>query len=148
MREEVAIMARFDIGEFFVGRDRDWQNHDAAALAAGHSMEGEVLSPLFGTIRGHDAIFRSYIEFYKIFPDAGYVTEHLLINGDRAAQFTMMTGTQKGEFCGFPPDGRKFQFRLSSLFFFAEGKIDREIRIYDFTGMLVQLGVLKAKPSF
>jgi predicted ester cyclase len=60
----------------------------------------------------------------------------------------MMSGTQKGEFFGFPPDGRKFQFRLASLFFFSDGKIDREIRIYDFTGMLMQLGVLKAKPSF
>jgi hypothetical protein len=38
--------------------------------------------------------------------------------------------------------------RGSFLFFFADGRIKREIRIYDFTGILVQLGVLKAKPAF
>lgn len=141
-------MTHFDIEEFFSRRNRDWQKHDADALAAGHSVEGEITSPLWGDIRGYDAILRSYIEFYKIFPDARYETEHLLINGDSAAQFTMMSGTQRGEFCGFPPDGRKFHFRLASLFFFSGGRIDREIRIYDFTGMLIQLGVLKARPSF
>lgn len=141
-------MAHFDIDEFFARRDKDWQIHAADALAAGHSAEGEIVSPLFGNIRGYDAIYKSYIEFYQIFPDVRYETEHLLINGERAAQFIVMSGTQKGEFCGFPPDGRKFQFRLASLFFFSGGKIDREIRIYDFTGMLMQLGVLKAKPSF
>jgi len=34
------------------------------------------------------------------------------------------------------------------LFFFADGNIEREVRLYDFTGILVQLGVLKAKPAF
>jgi hypothetical protein len=38
--------------------------------------------------------------------------------------------------------------RCSFLFFLADGKIAREIRIYDFTGILVQLGVLRAKPAF
>ena len=141
-------MAHFNIAGFFAHIDRDWQNHDADALVAGHSIEGEIVSPLFGNIKGYDAIYRSYIEFYKIFPDARYETEHLLINGDRAAQFILMSGTQKGEFCGFVADGREFQFRLASLFFFFDGKINKEIRTYDFTGMLMQLGVLKAKPSF
>ena len=141
-------MTHFEIEEFFSRRNRDWQKHAADALAAGHSVEGEIVSPLWGNIQGSDAILRSYIEFYKIFPDARYETEHLLINGDSAAQFIMMSGTQRGEFCGFPPDGRKFQFRLASLFFFSGGRIAREIRIYDFTGMLIQLGALKARPSF
>jgi predicted ester cyclase len=141
-------MAHFDINEFFARRDKDWQNHDEDALAAGHSEEGEIVSPLFGTIRGYSAIQESYIEFYKIFPDAKYETEHLLIDGERAAQFIMMSGTQEKEFCGFPPARKTFQFRLASLFFFSNGKIDREIRIYDFTGMLMQLGALKAKPTY
>jgi hypothetical protein len=34
------------------------------------------------------------------------------------------------------------------LFIFADGKIAREIRVYDFAGLLLQLGVLKAKPAF
>jgi predicted ester cyclase len=141
-------MTQKEISDFFAQRDRDWQNHDADRLAAGHSKDGEVISPLFGNIRGYNAIRKSYIEFYGTFPDAKYDAESLLIDGDRAAQFLKMTGTQKREFCGFPPDGKKFRFQLACLYFFSDGKISREIRIYDFTGMLVQLGVLKANPAF
>jgi hypothetical protein len=47
MKKEVPIMARFDIAEFFALRDRDWQGHDAEALTAGHSVAGEIVSPLF-----------------------------------------------------------------------------------------------------
>jgi hypothetical protein len=38
---------------------------------------------------------------------------------------------------------------LPAVFFyqFENGKIVRERRIYDFTGLLVQIGVLKAKPA-
>lgn len=141
-------MTQAEISEFFVRRDKDWQNHDADALAAGHAADGEIISPLFGDISGHSAIHKSYIDFYKIFPDAEYETEYLLINGDRAAQFIRMTGTQEQDFCGYPPKGKQFQFRLASLFIFSDGKIEREVRIYDFTGMLMQLGALKAKPDF
>ena len=33
------------------------------------------------------------------------------------------------------------------LFEFQDGRIVRERRIYDFTGLLVQIGVLSAKPT-
>jgi predicted ester cyclase len=145
---EVGIMTHGDIENFFTLRDKNWQDHDSDALADGHAKDGEILSPLFGSIRGYSAIHKSYADFYNIFPDAKYETEDLLIDGDRAAQFVKMTGTQEGNFCGFPPGGKQFQFHLASLFFFSEGKIHREIRIYDFTGMLVQIGAFKAKPSF
>jgi hypothetical protein len=38
---------------------------------------------------------------------------------------------------------------MSAVFFYElkHGRIVRERRIYDFTGMLVQIGILKAKPA-
>jgi predicted ester cyclase len=77
-----------------------------------------------------------------------YFTEHLLIDGNKVAQFTEMTGTQNGEFCGLPPTGKRFRMRCAFLFPFADDKIAHEFRIYDFTGILEQLGVLKPKPAF
>jgi hypothetical protein len=38
--------------------------------------------------------------------------------------------------------------RCAFLFSFEDDRIAYEFRIYDFTGILVQLGVLKAKPAF
>ena len=77
-----------------------------------------------------------------------YVTENLLIDGNKVVQSITMTGTQRGDFCGFPPTGKGFQMRCAFLFSFEDDRIAYEFRIYDFTGILVQLGVLKAKPAF
>jgi steroid delta-isomerase-like uncharacterized protein len=141
-------MTRQELLEFFARRDEAWQRHDTAALAANHTEKGEVDSPFFGKVKGRSAIQNAYGQWFFSFPDAEYVTEHLLIDGDNVAQFIEMSGTQEGDFCGLPPTGKRFEMHCSFLFSFAEGKIAHEIRIYDFTGILLKLGVLKAKPGF
>jgi steroid delta-isomerase-like uncharacterized protein len=136
------------MSEFFARRDEAWQRHDSATLAADHTEDGEVDSPFFGKITGHSAIQMTYTEWFFSFPDAEYFTEHLLIDGNKAVQLIKMSGTQKGDFCGLPPTGKRFEMRLADFFFFADDRIAQEIRIYDFTGILLQLAVLKAKPAF
>jgi steroid delta-isomerase-like uncharacterized protein len=141
-------MTREEIIEFFARRDAAWQRHDSVALAADHTENGEVDSPLWGKVKGQSAIQNTNIDFFSSFPDAQYFTENLLIDGNKVAQFITMTGTQRGDFCGFPPTGKRFQMRCAFLFSFENDRIAHEFRIYDFTGILVQLGVLKAKPAF
>ncbi len=141
-------MTRQEIAEFFAKRDAAWQRHDSAILVADHAENGGVDSPLRGKVQGHQAILYTYTDFFDSFPDAQYFTESLLIDGNKVAQFVKMTGTQKGDFCGLPPSGKRFQMNCAFLFYFDENKIAHEFRIYDFTGILVQLGVLKAKPAF
>jgi predicted ester cyclase len=141
-------MTRSEILEFFEKRNKAWQEHNAHALAESHAREGEVESPLFGNLKGQNAILKSYIELLSIFPDMEFYSEYLLIDGDSVAQFLKMTGTQQCEFCGLPASGKRMQFRGSSLCLMDNDKIAREIRTYDFTGFLLQLGVLKAKPAF
>ncbi len=48
---------------------------------------------------------------------------------------------------GLSPTGKHFQFPLVLIFTFENGLIVHERRIYDFTGLLTQVGVLKAKPA-
>ncbi len=141
-------MTRKEIAEFFSRRDAAWQRHDFAALAADHAENGEVDSPLRGKVQGHAAILNSYSDFFTSFPDAQYLTENMLIDRNKVVQSTKMTGTQKGYFCGLPPSGKRFQIRCVSLFSFAGDRIAYELRIYDITGILVQLGILKIKPAF
>ena len=140
-------MTQTEILEFFAKRDDAWQRHDSMTLAAGHAEDGEVDSPFFGIVKGRSAIENTYRQWFLSFPDAEYRTEHLLISGDRAAQFTRMSGTQKGDFCGLSPTGKRFEMRCAFLFFIADGQIVNEIRTYDFIRVLLQLGVLKAKPA-
>ena len=141
-------MTREEILSFFARRDEAWQRHDAVALAADHDEDGAVDSPLGGEVKGRGAILNIYRQWFLSFPDAKYFTEHLLIDGNKAVQFIAMSGTQKGDFCGLPPTGKRFEMRCAFMFSFADDKIAHEIRIYDFTGILVRLGVLTAKPAF
>ena len=141
-------MTRKEIREFFARRDEVWQRHDFAALVTDHAEDGEVNSPFSGQLKGHGAIEKVYRDWFTSFPDAAYKTLHLVIDGKNVAQFVKMTGTQKGDFCGLAASGRRFEVRCVFLFTFANGKIAHEVRVYDLTGVFVQLGVLKAKPSF
>jgi hypothetical protein len=47
---------------------------------------------------------------------------------------------------GLAPAGRSFDIPIVSLYEMKDRLIAHERRIYDFTGMLVQVGALKAKP--
>jgi len=141
-------MTREEISEFFAKRDEAWQRHDFTALAADHTENGGVDSPIWGSVKGRSAIQNIYIQWFYSFPDAEYSTERLLIDGNQAVQFVKMVGTQKADFCGLPPTDKRFEAHCAFLFTFADNKIAHEIRIYDFTAILLQLGVLKAKPAF
>ena len=44
------------------------------------------------------------------------------------------------------PTGRAFDIPCILLFDYENGLIARERRIYDFTGLAVQVGAIKAKP--
>jgi predicted ester cyclase len=65
----------------------------------------------------------------------------------RAVAVAQVTGTHAGTIMGLPPSGRSFRFDVALVFVLEDGCISRERRIYDFTGFLVQIGVLKAKPA-
>ena len=141
-------MARKEIEKVFARRDESWRRHDVEALAADHAEDGVVESPLAGNVKGQRAIQNIYREWFSSFPDVELHTEHLLIDGNQAVQFGRMVGIHEGEFCGLAPTGKRFEVQCAFLFIIEHGGISREIRIYDFTGMLLQIGVLKAKPSF
>jgi len=141
-------MTRAEISEFFSRREEAWRRHDYVTLTENHTEDGEVESPVGGHVRGREAIQNIYMGWFSSFPDAECFTEHLLIDGNKAVQFQRMVGTQKGDFCGLPPTGKRFEIHCAFLFIFSEGKIAHEIRVYDFTAMLLQLGVIKAKPAF
>ena len=51
------------------------------------------------------------------------------------------------EFFGLPGTNRRIDFRGSRLMQMNGELIVHERRIYDFTGLLVQMGVLRAKPA-
>ena len=121
--------------------------HDAAALAATHAENGSVASPIGGVLEGRAEIERVYRTVFSAFPDIVPEQDDLLIDGDRVVLILRFSGTHAGDFMGLPATGRQVEFQIAYLMSVADGFVVDERRIYDFTGLLVQVGVLKAKPS-
>jgi predicted ester cyclase len=140
-------MTREETLAFFKRREVSWQRRDAVALAADHAPDGVVVSPTGGVLEGRAEIERIYRLWFTAFPDLVLTTEDLLIDGDRAALLCRVTGTHAGEFFGTAPTGRHIEVSGAFIYQLAGGLITHERRILDFTGLLVQVGVLRAKPA-
>jgi uncharacterized protein (TIGR02246 family) len=140
-------MTRDEIAALFTRREAAWRARDAAALAADHAPQGSVVSPTGGVLEGRPDIERIYRVWFTAFPDLICSTEDLLIDGDRAALLARLSGRHTGEFFGMPSTGRLIELSLVSIYRLEDGLIAHERRVLDFTGLLVQLGVLRAKPA-
>jgi hypothetical protein len=139
-------MARDEIVALFNRRQEAWDDLDAAALAADYADDVVIESPMAGVHRGRAAAEQALRTVFSAFVDLKITTENLIIDGNAVAQLMMSEGTHIGEFLGLAPTGKPFRLRVVLLHEIEDGKIVRERRIYDFTGLLMQIGVLKARP--
>lgn len=139
-------MTRDEIVALFDRRQQLYDNLDAAALAADYADDAVIESPSAGVHSGRKAAEQAFRAGFGAFLDMKTKTETLLIDGDRVAQVLAIEGTHIGEFMGMPPSGKPFRLAAVFVYELRDAKIARERRIYDFTGMLVQIGLLKAKP--
>lgn len=124
-----------------------WQRRNPTALARYHAADGVAESPMYQTRRGRAAIEEAYRAFFTSFPDATLAVETLVIDAPRMALFTTISATHVNEFFGLPGTNRHIEFRNARLFEFDGELIKRDLRIYDFTGILVKVGVLRALPA-
>lgn len=141
-------MTRAQIVELFDRWHRAASDRDIAAIVALYADTCIVESPLAGgAVTGRAANADILEAAYKGFPDFRLTVEEMMIDGDRVAQIGTLTGTDTGGFMGLPATGKSFRLPIVILYTVKESQIVHERRIYDFTGMLVQAGILKAKPA-
>jgi steroid delta-isomerase-like uncharacterized protein len=140
-------MTRDEIVAFFQRREDLYNDFDAAALAADYADDAVIESPIAGVHTGRLAAENALMAVFGAFLDRKMRTAGLLIDGDRVAQVFDIEGTHIGEFLGLPPTGKPFRHTAVFVYELRNRLIVRERRIYDFTGLLVQIGVMKAKPA-
>ena len=138
-------MTRSQIEALFARRQDDYDNLDAATLAGDYADDAVIESPISGR-HGRAEAQHNIEAVFRAFMDITLTTEALLIDGGHVAQVITLEGTNIGGLFGLPPTGKSFKIPAVFVFDLRGGKIARERRIYDFTGVLVQVGVLKAKP--
>lgn len=139
-------MTREDVERFLARRERAWFDRDPDALAADHAEDGVVESPTHGRLTTREAIRGVYATWFDAFPDLKFVRNDLIVEDDRAALFFTSTGTHMKPFATIPSSGRQMAIQGVFLMTFRDGLISHEKRYYDSTSLLVQIGVLKAKP--
>ncbi len=141
-------MTRDEITALFERRAEHWRRRDAAALAADHAPDCVVVSPTGGVLEGRDEIERIYRMWFTAFPDLTLSPADMLIDGPRAALVFSISGTHAGDFFGLHASGRHLEATCAFIYTLSDaGLIIHERRVLDFTGVLVQVGVLRAKPA-
>jgi predicted ester cyclase len=139
-------MTREQIVEVLRRRHEAWIARDLTALLATYAENAVVVSPFGGVLEGHDDIERTYRLWLSAFADVEYLREDPVVDGNRAVEIARMRGTHTGDFFGLAPTGRRVEVQMAGILTLENGLIREERRIYDFTGVLIQVGVLKAKP--
>ena len=141
-------MTREQIEALFARRQEAWNRLDPVGLVADYSEDCVVESPYAGRpLVGRVENEQSLRSFFDAFPDVKLRNEALLIDDPLVAQVFTTHGTDTGGFMTLKPTGRAFHMPCVFLYTLKNEQIVRERRIYDFTGLLVQVGVLKVKPT-
>jgi steroid delta-isomerase-like uncharacterized protein len=144
----MAVVARDELKAIVERFTETWQRRDPTGLAQHHAPDGVAESPMYATLRGRKAIEDAYRAFFTSFPDATIDVENIIVDPPYVVVFTTVTATHQNDFFGLPGTNRHVDFRMSRLMKMNDyGLIEHERRIYDFTGLLVQIGVLRAKPA-
>jgi predicted ester cyclase len=141
-------MTRDEVVRFLEERKKHWDALDGDALANQHAHDGTVNSPMFGKLSGREAIAHSYQRLFEAFPDFSFSPDEVIIDGDHVAQPFSANATHIGDFMGLA--GTKHRTRIQGvlLMHLADGLIQHERRVYDFSMLLMQVGVLKGKPGY
>jgi steroid delta-isomerase-like uncharacterized protein len=124
-----------------------WKRRDPVALAVPYSEGAVYESMVAGTIHGHAAIESLYRGWFSAFPDMEFEVQSQLIDRAQAAVFWAQRGRHVGDFCGLAGTGRSFVLHGVFLMTLQDGRITSMRSLYDFTGLLLQIGVLKTKPA-
>ena len=140
-------MTRDDVLAVLERRNDALARRDWATFREVYADDARAHSPLTGSSQGPDAIVQAIQVFFVAFPDIVVVDEPAIVDGDRAVIIGEVSGTHHGGILGLPPSGRAFRFLIAQAFVLRDQRIVEERRVYDFTGLLVQIGVLKAKPA-
>ena len=96
------------------------------------------------TLHGREE-FKQLVSLYlTAFPDARFIVEDEIAEGDRVASRYTFRGTHKGDLMGIAPTGKQVTVTGIIINRIANGKSEEGWLNFDALGMLQQLGVIPA----
>lgn len=127
-----------------------WGRSDATALGACYTDDCVVISPIFRTMKGRAQVEKSYGEIFNAFDPQIVRVEDLIIGSEVPARAVVIWNVHNvhiGEIFGMPASGKRIEQTIAYILTLRDGRIAKEVRLYDFTSLLMQVGVLRAKPA-
>ena len=79
------------------------------------------------------------------FPDLHVTIEDQIAEGDKVAVRTTFAGTQRGDFMGIPPTGRRVRYAVVDFFRIADGRVAEHWGLSDMAGLMQQLSTAAAQ---
>ena len=129
---------------------QSWERQDVAALTACYADDCVVVSPIFSTLTGKARVEKAFVDLFKAFQTHNITVVDEVIGNEEPPRAVMLWNIQSshiGEVFGMPASGKRIDRTMAIILTLKGGLITKETRIYDFTSMLIQLGVLKTKPA-
>ncbi|MDR7543239.1 MAG: ester cyclase [Armatimonadota bacterium] len=109
-------------------------------LLAPDFVEREALPP--GMPRSREGVKLLVAALRGAFPDFKATIDDIVAEGDNVVIRQTWTGTQRGEFMGVPPTGKRVSFGVSDILRIAGGKCVEHWGQMDGMGMMQQLGAI------
>jgi len=123
------------------------KSHDQAAVSDLYAADAVVESPTAGTLKGRSAIRKVDQAWFSAFPDLDVAVEDVIVEDNRVVVVARFSGSHAERFLGMEPTGKHFEFPMVLIHTIDDGQISHERRFYDFSGLLIRLGILKVKPG-
>lgn len=140
-------MTRAEIDVLLERLQDAFRRREPAALAACHTERGTFESPAAGLVKGREAIRGVYEYWVKSFPDMAFDWRDPIVEGDRVALFWHFRGTVSGKFFGDVKPGTRVEFDGAGDHLLSPEGIVSVRHVFDFTGALINAGVLKVRPD-
>ena len=100
-----------------------------------------------GDIIGHDGI-KKWVEFVRIaYPDFSLTPDETIVQGDNVVTIWTMAGTNTGPRGTVPPTGKKYRVKAISFSYMKDGKVVKQITVYDALELMTQLGYILSPPQ-
>lgn len=92
-------------------------------------------------IKGPEGFKQALIAYLSIFPDIHFTIDDMVAEGDKVAVRITYTATQKGEYLGIAPTGKRITMTEAIFYRLAGGRIVEAFPYSDSLALFQQLGV-------
>jgi uncharacterized protein (TIGR02246 family) len=124
-----------------------YRRRDPVAIALCYHPDGVVVSPVSAPARGRAAIESYYAALFTAFSNPEMTVDGTVVDPPHVASFETIRATHTSDFFGYPGTNKPIEVVIARLVTAEDGLITCQRTVFDFTGLLVQVGVLRAKPG-